>query len=217
MCSDDRSLPVIKFIEGISGKNFDTLPIAPDLPKPKKLYIPESTRKRNFEICGQIYEGILKLVNSNCLPPIALSNKIDMRSKINSRTALDCDKLGGSYRTVTGVNIDEEIPNSMGCHAKCIDNGQKGKGKLQKKQRLKLHQKVTVNVHTNVISVTSEKFENSDILKKTSNLPSEFEEHPFFNKSCESDFDNLLAILEEKIDKCDQAKDHILNLWFKET
>jgi hypothetical protein len=37
-----------------------------------------------------------------CLPPISLSNKIDIRSKINSRTALENDKIGGCYRTVSG-------------------------------------------------------------------------------------------------------------------
>ena len=106
---------------------------------------------------------MLKLVNSNCLPPISLTHKIDIRTKINSRTALESDKLGGSYRTVSGVNIKAEIPNNINCHAKIIDNGQKGRGKIQKKQRLKLQQKVEVAVHTNVISVTSLKFENSDI------------------------------------------------------
>ena len=216
ICSDDRLLPVIKFVEGITGKDFDTIPTAPELQRVKKSYVPESSKKRNFDLCGQIYEGLLKLVNSNCLPPIALSNKIDVRSKINSRTALESDKLGGSYKTLSGVNIKAEIPNSTKCHAKIIDNGQKGRGKIQKKQRLKLQQKVEVAVHTNVISVTSEKFENSDILKQSANTPSNFEEHPFFNKLNEKEYDNLLAILEDKIARCDEVKDIILNIWFKE-
>ena len=114
------------------------------------------------------------------------------------------------------MNIKAEIPNNIDCHAKIIDNGQKGRGKIQKKQRLKLHQKVEVAVHTNVISVTSSKLKQSDILKKTENIPSQFEEHPLFNKRNDSDYDVLLAILEKKISKCDNVKDIILNKWFKE-
>ena len=125
---------MIKFIEGLTGKDFDTFPIAPKLSEAKKSYFPESTKKRNFDLLGQIYECCLKIVNCNCLPPIALSNKIDVRSKINSRTALECDKLGGAYSTVSGVNIKAEIPNTVKPHAKIIDNGQKGRGKIQKKK-----------------------------------------------------------------------------------
>ena len=216
MRSDDRSLPVIKFIEGLTGKYFDTFPVGGDLPKAKRMHIPETTRTRNFDLGGQVYECILKLVNSNCLPPIALTNKIDIRSKINSRTALEAGKLGGSYKTLSGVNLKTEIPNNTKCHVKIIDNGQKGRGKIQKKQRLKLHQKVVVAVHTNVISVTSDKMNDSDILKDPNNLPSSFEEHPLFNKLDVNEYSHLKSILEEKIVNCEQVSDIIINDWFEE-
>ena len=159
---------------------------------------------------------LLKLVNSNCVPPIALTDKIDVRSIINSRTAFESSKLGRSYKTVTGVDIKAEIPNNMKCHVKIIDNAQKGKHKIQKKQRLKLHQKAVVAVHTNVISVTSDVMAHSDILKKSQNMPGTFEEHPFFNKREQSEFDSLLNILENKISKCGEVIDIIGNEWFKE-
>ena len=216
LTSDDRCLPVIKFVEGLTGKHFDTFPVTCEEPRAKKVHIPETTKARNFDLLGQVYESVLKLVNSNCLPPIALTNKIDMRSKINSRAALEAGKLGGSYKTVSGVNIKTEIPDNQKCHVKIIDNGQKGRGKIQKKQRLKLGQKVVVAVHTNVISVTSDEMQDSDILCDPNNLPSSYEEHPVFNRLDVNEFDSRMVILEDKINKCDQISDIIGNKWFEE-
>ena len=122
--SEDRVLPVVKFLEGLTGKNLETFPIDSTSSVQKKVHIPESTRKRNFELVGKSYECLLKLVNANCVPPLALSEKIAVRSKINSRTALELGSLGGSYKTVSSVNIKAEIPDNMKCHVKVIDNAQ---------------------------------------------------------------------------------------------
>ena len=88
--------------------------------------------------------------------------------------------------------------------------------KSAEKERLKLQQKVEVNVHTIVISVVPKMFEHSAVLKKSSNMPSSYEEHPFFNKYCDSECDKLLMILEDKMKKCDEVKDTILQDWFEE-
>ena len=66
--SDERCLPVIKFIEGITGKDFETIPIIPEFSNLKKLHVPESSKLRNCDLCGKIYESLLKLVNSACHP-----------------------------------------------------------------------------------------------------------------------------------------------------
>ena len=214
--SEDRVLPVIKFLEGLTGKNLETFPIDSSSSVKKKVHIPESSRKRNFELAGKSYECLLKLVNANCVPPLALSEKIAVRSKINSRTAIELGSLGGSYKTFSSVNIKTEIPDNMKCHVKVIDNAQKGRHKIQKKQRLKLHQKAEVAVHTNVISVTSDLLAESTMLQNQENMPCNFEEHPLFNKMDISQYEELIEILQDKMNKCDEIIDIISNKWFTE-
>ena len=74
-----------------------------------------------------------------------------MNTKIGSRIANQSDVLGGSYGTQRNLRCSLPIPFCKDNNIKIIDNAQKGRGKYQKKQRLKMNQRASISVLTNVI------------------------------------------------------------------
>ena len=185
--NDQRCEPFTKFLEGVTNKSFGTMPVFKS-ENNKIKFVPESTKIRQYNLASKCYESALKLCIPNSLPPVSLKLKMDMNTKIGSKAANVADVLGGSYDTQRLLKCNLPIPKCTENHIIILDNAQKGRGKYQKKQRLKLDQKASISVHTNIIAAVPEKFLNSDIFKVTSNLPSTFEEHPLFNPKTDNDF-----------------------------